>query len=91
MCLTDLTFIDDGNADFIPGTKLINFSKLGLLANVIRDLQQYQKTPYSLEKVPFIQEYLLSRSTIFNEDVLYNKSLEREPRVSRPKRSITSN
>jgi len=38
--LTDLTFIEEGNKDIIPGTDLINFSKRRKIAGVIIEIQQ---------------------------------------------------
>merc|ERR1711916_273871 len=63
MYLTDLTFIDDGNPDFVQSptnAKLINFYKRTLVVNVIHEVQQYQQTRYELpnnnELEAFIQE-----------------------------------
>jgi len=52
--LTDLTFIEDGNKDSTE-SGLINFFKRKQIANVIREIIQYQQTPYCLEPVPVIQ------------------------------------
>ena len=57
MYLTDLTFIEDGNKD-LTDTGLINFNKRKQIANVIREIIQYQQTPYCLEPVPIIQVML---------------------------------
>jgi hypothetical protein len=38
--LTDLTFIEDGNPDYI--NELINFSKRSLIYTVIAKIQQFQ-------------------------------------------------
>ena len=59
--LTDLVFINEviefwvlvirvykGNPDLIPQTSLINWWKLNLIATVIKEIQQYQETPYIL-------------------------------------------
>jgi hypothetical protein len=40
--LTDLTFIEDGNPDYI--NELINFSKRSLIYTVIAKIQQFQVT-----------------------------------------------
>lgn len=85
--LTDLVFIDDGNEDLLPENGLINFAKLSLIANVIRDMQQHCNTPYCLESVDVIRDWLLHRTIISNQQELYNLSLLREPRV--PKRKMT--
>ncbi|RKP27015.1 ras guanine nucleotide exchange factor domain-containing protein [Syncephalis pseudoplumigaleata] len=79
--LTDLTFIDDGNPDKLPGTDLINFSKYSKCADVITEIQQYQKLPYCLTTVPQIKLFL-ERNLQGGRDVqdLYNMSLNMEPR-----------
>ena len=76
--LTDLTFIAEGNPDFLPGG-LINFNKRRLGAEVILEIQQYQTGLYCLEEVPKIQEYLRN-NPILDEDELYKISLQIEPR-----------
>jgi hypothetical protein len=47
--LTDLTFIDDGNPDFIAG--LINFTKRKLVYTVVEKVKQYQQSAYNLQPV----------------------------------------
>jgi len=49
------------------------------LANVIKDIQQYQQKPYCLEDVFFIQDYLVNYKSI-KEDEAYALSLQREAR-----------
>lgn len=70
--LTDLTFIEDGNPDFLR-PDLINITKLRYGARVIQDIKQYQQTPYCLEPVPFIHDWLMSRE-LYNEKDLYDHS-----------------
>ncbi|KAJ3050654.1 hypothetical protein HK102_012227, partial [Quaeritorhiza haematococci] len=80
--LTDLTFIEDGNPNFLKSNaRHINFSKRMKTAEVIREIQQYQNAPYSLRDVAEIQEFLrgcLRESA--DETDLYNMSLQLEPR-----------
>ncbi|CCG84890.1 protein of unknown function [Taphrina deformans PYCC 5710] len=80
--LTDLTFIEDGNPNMsVKARHLINFSKRQKTADVIRDIQQYQAVPYSLQAVPEIQNYIRSCMDITRDiSELYHISLEREPR-----------
>ncbi|KAJ2603241.1 hypothetical protein GGF39_000193 [Coemansia sp. RSA 1721] len=59
--LQDLTFIEDGNDDMIPNSRLINFAKRQRTAGTIRDLQQFQNVPYNLTPVAEIQDWLLKR------------------------------
>ncbi|TPX62785.1 hypothetical protein SpCBS45565_g06925 [Spizellomyces sp. 'palustris'] len=85
--LTDLTFIEDGNPDLLApksaGGKsgLINFSKRMKMAEVIREIQQYQNAPYVLMPVPELQQWLRSSlNTRVEDGDLYNVSLSMEPR-----------
>jgi son of sevenless-like protein len=73
--LTDLTFIEDGNQDYLDG--LINWVKRRRLADCLTDIQQYQFKPFCLEAVPFIQDYLLKYEPL-SEDECYKLSLQRE-------------
>ncbi|KAH9883572.1 ras guanine nucleotide exchange factor domain-containing protein [Xylariomycetidae sp. FL2044] len=79
--LTDLTFIEDGIASIIKKTTLINFAKRAKTAEVIRDIQQYQNAPYSLQPVPELQDYILSNMQAAGDvHEMYDKSLSVEPR-----------
>ncbi|KAJ5078864.1 ras guanine nucleotide exchange factor i-related [Anaeramoeba ignava] len=75
--LTDLTFIEDGNPDFIGD--LINFSKRIQISKVIRNIQQYQQKGYELQPVQQIQS-LLTKFKNLSESEIYPKSLTIEPR-----------
>jgi hypothetical protein len=79
--LTDLTFIEDGNTDFLKQRQdLINFSKFQKTADVLIDIQKYQSMAYPLQPVPEIQK-LLEQEFIFSEGVdLYDISLQLEPK-----------
>lgn len=79
--LTDLTFIEDGIPSIIKKTSLINFAKRAKTAEVIRDIQQYQNSPYSLQPVPELQDYILSNMQAAGDvHEMYDKSLVVEPR-----------
>ncbi|KAI0480996.1 ras guanine nucleotide exchange factor domain-containing protein [Xylariaceae sp. FL0804] len=79
--LTDLTFIEDGIPSIIKKTNLINFAKRAKTAEVIRDIQQYQNAPYSLQPVPELQDYILSNKAAAGDvHEMYDKSLQVEPR-----------
>ncbi|KAJ5075568.1 ras guanine nucleotide exchange factor i-related [Anaeramoeba ignava] len=75
--LTDLTFIEDGNPDFIGN--LINFSKRLQISKVIRNIQQYQQKGYELQPVHQIQQLLIKFKNL-GETETYDKSLKIEPR-----------
>eukprot|EP01094_Clydonella_sp_ATCC50884_P016857 TRINITY_DN2846_c0_g1_i1.p1 TRINITY_DN2846_c0_g1~~TRINITY_DN2846_c0_g1_i1.p1 ORF type:complete len:1130 (-),score=536.32 TRINITY_DN2846_c0_g1_i1:96-3485(-) len=77
--LTDLTFIEDGNKDNLPENDYINFSKRQKVSQVISEIQQYQHTPYCLEPVQFIRDYLTTVESL-DENTCYQMSLEREER-----------
>lgn len=78
--LTDLTFIEDGNPDFVGDEEtLINFVKRRMIAAVLREVQQYQHTPYNFEVVPWIREMILEDSGL-EENECYDVSLKFEPR-----------
>jgi hypothetical protein len=76
--LTDLTFIEDGNKDFIA-ENLINFDKRRKISQVILEIQQYQQTPYCLEEVPVIKQFLLDVQ-FWDENEAYAASLKLEPK-----------
>jgi hypothetical protein len=75
--LTDITFIEDGNPDYIKG--LINYRKRELVFLVIREIQQYQQKRYSYELVDSIA-YFLTELPYNNTSELYDLSLVQEPR-----------
>jgi son of sevenless-like protein len=82
--LTDLTFIEDGNSDFLKtDARLINFSKRTKTGEVIREIQQYQSLPYNITPVPELQVFLdelLADQPLEDEGEMYDLSLQLEPR-----------
>ncbi|OUM61235.1 hypothetical protein PIROE2DRAFT_54633 [Piromyces sp. E2] len=80
--LTDLTFIEDGNTNYLKSnSQLINFSKQTKTAEVIREIQQYQNQPYNLNPVKEIADFILkSLNEQIDEAELYDISLMLEPR-----------
>eukprot|EP00026_Physarum_polycephalum_P003142 Phypoly_transcript_03151.p1 GENE.Phypoly_transcript_03151~~Phypoly_transcript_03151.p1 ORF type:complete len:727 (+),score=161.57 Phypoly_transcript_03151:83-2263(+) len=78
--LTDLTFIEDGTKDTLNGRDdLIHFEKRRKVSMVIRDIQQYQQTPYHFNLEPTIKEALITLQSQ-DEDTLYKQSMTSEPR-----------
>ncbi|KAI9318634.1 hypothetical protein BX666DRAFT_1876822 [Dichotomocladium elegans] len=83
--LTDMTFIDDGNANYrtspIMGVQLINFDKYIKTTRILNEIDQFQ-IPYRLVEVEEIQRYLLQcLETVEKSDqVFYTRSLQLEPR-----------
>lgn len=59
--LTDLTFIEDGTKDTLNGRDdMIHFEKRRKVSVVIRDIQQYQQSPYHFNEEPTIKNFLLN-------------------------------
>jgi hypothetical protein len=78
MFLTDLTFIEEGNKDYIDN--LINFKKRRLIAETILKIMQYQQQGYLFfESVDFIQKKL-KNIKILPRETLYECSYYLEPR-----------
>ncbi|KAL1117876.1 hypothetical protein AAG570_004189 [Ranatra chinensis] len=82
MYLTDLSFIEEGTPNFTEDG-LLNFSKMRMIAHVIREIRHFQQTPYKIELITKVTNYLLDPSLLLNDDELYQMSLEIEPRTSR--------
>ncbi|XP_033120543.1 ras-specific guanine nucleotide-releasing factor 1-like isoform X1 [Anneissia japonica] len=79
--LTDLAFIEDGTPN-ISDNQLINFSKMRMIAHVIREIRHFQQTPYKVEPEHKVIHYLTDSKRILDDDELYALSLEMEPRQS---------
>ncbi|XP_039758635.1 ras-specific guanine nucleotide-releasing factor 1-like [Pararge aegeria] len=82
MYLSDLSFIEEGTSNYTPES-LLNFSKMRMIAHVIREIRNFQQTPYKIDHIPKVCEFLLDRSLLMNEERQYTLSLELEPRASR--------
>ncbi|KAI9320783.1 ras guanine nucleotide exchange factor domain-containing protein [Dichotomocladium elegans] len=80
--LQDLTFIEDGNPNYLKKSKeLINFAKRAKAAEVIREIQQYQSSLYRLKPVEELQMFIQANlQSTRDEEQLYNESLKLEPR-----------
>jgi son of sevenless-like protein len=82
MFLTDLTFIEDGNADRVKAMPhLINFDKRTKTAEKIKEIQQHQNS-YPLMEIPELQNFLTNNLKNADRDPeqMYQKSLQLEPR-----------
>ncbi|KAK5583167.1 hypothetical protein RB653_004757 [Dictyostelium firmibasis] len=75
--LTDLTFFEEGNPDFIQG--FINFGKRKLIYGSISNVQSFQNTKYNLQPVYQITK-LLKGFKLLEENELYTRSMSFEPR-----------
>ncbi|KAK8385974.1 hypothetical protein O3P69_010609 [Scylla paramamosain] len=81
MYLTDLSFIEEGTPNFTEDG-LLNFSKMRMIAHVIREIRHFQQTPYKIEHNARVASYLLDPSLLLSDDNLYRLSLDLEPRRS---------
>jgi len=51
------------------------------VAEVIQEVQRYQQTPYNLEVVPIIRDFLLEMSSgVWSDEECYRKSLILQPK-----------
>lgn len=77
----DLTFIEDGNPDFLNDRDgYINFGKCRLLSTVLAEIQRFQSQVYCLEHVPPVATLLKSKlQTSLSDEELYQMSLQLEP------------
>lgn len=76
--LTDLTFTEDGNKDFIEGNK-VNWKKRQLLYKILSSLRRFQGVPYAIP-IENPAYTLLRRLPALGDEALYELSLLREPR-----------
>lgn len=81
--LTDLTFIEDGNPNQIKSMPhLINIDKRIKTASKIREIRQFQQTPFNYIEIPELQDYIdfNLKQSIIDTESLYDQSLYIEPR-----------
>ena len=78
--LSDLTFMEDGNPDFVKDN-LINFEKRKLIYSVIAEVARYQSQPYAFPVLEPIFTFLTELPS-FSEKEMYKLSLTYEPRVT---------
>ncbi|KAF7727743.1 hypothetical protein EC973_007202 [Apophysomyces ossiformis] len=80
--LQDLTFIEDGNPDYLKkSNNLINFAKQQKAAESIREIKQFQSPPYTFEVVPELQDFIKQHlENSHDVETLYERSLQLEPR-----------
>jgi son of sevenless len=76
--LTDLTFIDEGNPDFV--NEKINFTKVKRVSKIIKNLNTYQQTPYDIKLHEGLQNYFDQLDVRLEDEEMYELSLLREPR-----------
>uniref|UniRef100_A0A6B2L358 Ras-GEF domain-containing protein n=1 Tax=Arcella intermedia TaxID=1963864 RepID=A0A6B2L358_9EUKA len=80
--LTDLTFIEDGNPDYLPLPQrkdIINIEKMTRIATTIQQICLYQQHSYFFEKVDPIYNFLGGDLPFLSEQECYARSKELEP------------
>ncbi|KAF2070563.1 hypothetical protein CYY_008110 [Polysphondylium violaceum] len=76
--LSDLTFIEEGNPDKLENG-FVNFFKCRMVAEVIKEIQQFQQQPYNLTVIPEISGPLTNHK-VATESECFKLSLLAEPR-----------
>ncbi|ANB14527.1 Ras family guanine nucleotide exchange factor CDC25 [Sugiyamaella lignohabitans] len=80
--LTDLTFVEDGNPDYLDTEhKIVNFAKRQKTATIIENIRQFQIVPYNFEELADVQLFLdrgFEEAPPIEEQ--YDTSLNFEPR-----------
>lgn len=90
LCLTDLIFISEGNKDYLDEEKnIINYQKMIKIGKVVRNITIMQQQPYCLDKVDFIQDYILSYK-VLDEQQQYQESISREKKIPKSQRALLS-
>ena len=94
--LSDLTYIEEGTTNFTENgllnfakMRMVKFMMINSanddnvfpqIAHVIREVRQFQQTPYKIDPIQKAAEYLLDPSRRLPDDELYQRSLMIEPR-----------
>jgi hypothetical protein len=80
--LTDLTFVELGNPDYIPENNYINFDKRRKVAVIVSEIQQHQLVSYHITEVPGIKDFILNLGSKGwpDEKSLYERSWVVEPK-----------
>lgn len=90
LSLKDLTFIEDGNENYLDAQKkVINWSKMSMIASIFGDLQKFQQNPYDFEIKPKLSSWLLKGKYVVQDDnMLYQMSNAcQPPKISNRKKS----
>jgi len=55
--MRDLAFTDAGNQTFLENNK-INMTKMAMIASIVKDIQHYQKVPFTFKLNQLLEQYL---------------------------------
>eukprot|EP00736_Rhodelphis_marinus_P006944 Rmarinus@m.6431 len=78
--LTDLTFVQDGNSTYLQYEGLINWEKAIMLADIIAQVEDFQRTPYEIKRSPEAEKFFKQLSVPLTDEEMYERSLKVEPR-----------
>eukprot|EP01137_Pigoraptor_chileana_P023459 Opistho-2@89772 len=78
--MKDLVLIEEGNETVRRDDGQVNFVKMKMIARVVRQIEKYQRTSYSFEEDPEVQDWLLNGITVLDDKKLQKHSLLCEPR-----------
>ncbi|CAG8559298.1 10239_t:CDS:10, partial [Cetraspora pellucida] len=79
--LQDLLSIGEGNRNFQEDGR-VHWNKFALMGDVLNMIRKFQKPSYNIKNNMLIEKFIAD-TVIMNDDELYKKSLELEPRVQR--------
>lgn len=73
--LRDITFIDEGNTNYLDEAKMVvNFEKLCLIGEILHQIKRYQSEAFDILPDTVLQEFL-HKVQILPEEMLYKHSL----------------
>jgi hypothetical protein len=62
------------------GIELINWNRSKFCTNILRQIQHFQNSQYKYVEIPFLKNHLSNVQSNMNEDQIFERSLEIEPR-----------
>ena len=92
---TFISYVKHNSETFLSHLKYLSQNNFFQIAHVIREVRQFQQTPYKIDPIQKASDYLLDPSRMLTDDELYQRSLLIEPRSSRlsvsyPSASVTT-
>lgn len=72
----------------LTATRFLHFSQVKKytcfqIANVIREIRLFQQTPYKIELIRRVADYVLNTADLMDDEAMFNLSLQIEPKVPR--------